>query len=104
MACRFALWALSTLFVLSCSKEPPLSSSESTLVSPKVLALPVASITPNPSTYSFTVSADTWHTFTVHTDADSVRVVVNPPGSDVVLAIAGGSTPPTTRPLPREAE
>ncbi|MDE0554901.1 MAG: leucine-rich repeat domain-containing protein, partial [Candidatus Poribacteria bacterium] len=26
MACRFVLWALSALFVLSCSKEPPLSS------------------------------------------------------------------------------
>ena len=26
MACRFALWALSALFVLSCSKESPLSS------------------------------------------------------------------------------
>lgn len=102
MACRFALWALSALFVLSCSKEPPLSSSEPALVSPKALALPVASVTPNPSTYSFTVSADTWHTFTVHTDADSVRVIVNPPGSDVVLAVAGGSTPPTTSRCPAE--
>ena len=87
MAVRFALFAL---LALSCSKEPPLSSPKSALVSPKVLALPVASITPDPSTYSFTVSEDTWYIFTVHTDADSVRVIVNPLGSDVVLAVAGG--------------
>ena len=67
-----------------------------------MLALPVASITPDPSTYSFTVSEDTWHTFTVRTDADSVRVIVNPPGSDVVLAVAGGSTPPTTSRCPAQ--
>lgn len=29
MACRFALWALSALFVLSCSQEPPVSSPSS---------------------------------------------------------------------------
>ena len=97
MAVRFALLAL---LVLSCSKEPPFSSSDPALVSPKALALPVASITPDPSAYSFTVSEATWHTFTVHTDADSVRVIVNPPGSDVVLAVADGSAPPTTSGCP----
>lgn len=97
MAVRFALLAL---LALSCSKDQPFSSSNPAPVSPKALALPVASITPDPSTYSFTVSEDTWHTFTVHTDADSVRVIVNPLGSDVVLAVAGGSAPPTTSGCP----
>ncbi len=32
MACRFALWALSALFVLSCSQEPPVSSPSSASV------------------------------------------------------------------------
>ena len=51
---------------------------------------------------AYLVSEDTWHTFTVRTDADSVRVIVNPPGSDVVLAVAGGSTPPTTSRCPAQ--
>ena len=32
MACRFALWALSALFFLSCSQEPPVSSPSSASV------------------------------------------------------------------------
>ena len=69
---------------------------------PKVLALPTASIRPNPSTYRFTVAPDEWLPFTVYTDADSVRVIVNPTDSDAVLEVASGNNPPSNSYCPAE--
>ena len=52
-----------------------------------------ASLEPDPSRTRF--SADgAWHTFTVRTTADSVLVVVNEPGTDLALEIAGGTQAP----------
>ena len=92
-----------SLFVLSCSKEPPVASSpmKGNAV-PKALALPTASIQPSPSLYRFTVAPNEWIPFTVYTDADSVRVIVNPTGSDAVLEAASGNRPPTTSYCPAE--
>ena len=92
-----------SLFVLSCSKEPPVASSpmKGNAV-PKALALPTASIQPSPSLYRFTVAPNEWIPFTVYTDADSVRVVVNPTSSDAVLEVASGSRPPPTSYCPAE--
>ena len=89
--------------VLSCSKEPPFSPPQMKgNAAPKALALPTASIRPNPSTYRFTVAPDEWLPFTVYTDADSVRVIVNPPGSDAVLEVASGNNPPSNSYCPAE--
>ena len=93
---------LFSLGVLACSKEPPLASSQKGNASPKALALPTASIQPSPSLYRFTVAPNEWIPFTVYTDADSVRVIVNPTGSDAVLEVAGGNRPPPTSYCPAE--
>lgn len=91
------------LFVLACSKEPPVASSQrkgnATL---KALALPTASIHPSPSLYRFTVAPNEWIPFTVYTDTDSVRVIVNPTGSDAVLEVARGNRPPPNSYCPAE--
>ena len=92
-----------SLFVLSCSQEPPVASAQlKGSAAPKALALPTASIQPSPSLYRFTVAPNEWIPFTVYTDADSVRVVVNPTGSDAVLEVASGNRPPPTSYCPAE--
>ena len=95
---------LFSLGVLSCSKEPPLSSQLKGNAAPKALALPTASIQPSPSLYRFTVAPNEWIPFTVYTDADSVRVVANPTGSDAVLEVASGNRPPPTSYCPAESQ
>lgn len=98
--CCFLLFSLG---VLSCSREPPLASPQmQDHAAPKALALPTASIRPDPSTYRFTVAPNEWIPFTVYTDADSVRVIVNPTGSDAVLEVASGNRPPPTSYCPAE--
>ena len=98
--CWFLLFSLG---VLSCSKEPPVASSPMKgNAMPKALALPTASIQPSPSLYRFNVAPNEWIPFTVYTDADSVRVIVNPTGSDAVLEAASGNRPPPTSYCPAE--
>ena len=53
-----------------------------------------AHIEPDPSLTQFSTDG-TWQPFTVRTMADSVKVVVNEPGTDIVLEIAGGSRAPS---------
>ena len=101
--CGLCWFLLLAFGVLSCSKEPPLASSQMQgHAAPKVLALPTASIQPSPSLYRFTVAPNEWTPFTVYTDADSVRVIVNPTGSDAVLEVASGNRPPPTSYCPAE--
>ena len=97
-------WFLLLAFgVLSCSGEPPVASAPMEgHAAPKALALPTASIHPSPSLYRFSVAPNEWIPFTVYTDADSVRVVVNPTGSDAVLEVASGNRPPPTSYCPAE--
>ena len=98
--CWFLLFSLG---VLSCSQETPLASPQlKGNAAPKALALPTASIQPSPSLYRFTVAPDEWLPFTVYTDADSVRVIVNPTGSDAVLEVASGNSPPSNSYCPAE--
>ncbi|MDE2812803.1 MAG: hypothetical protein OXM01_07265 [Gemmatimonadota bacterium] len=97
-------WFLLLAFgVLSCSREPPVASAPMQgNAALKALALPTASIQPSPSLYRFTVAPNEWIPFTVYTDADSVRVIVNPTGSDAVLEAASGNRPPPTSYCPAE--
>ena len=53
-----------------------------------------ASLSPDPTATEFFNEGHVWHTFTVQTNADSLQVTVNGPGTDVVLEIAGGRRPP----------
>ncbi len=53
-----------------------------------------AILTPDPSTIEIFNEVHVWHTFTVQTNADSLKVIVNGPGTDMVLEIAGGRIPP----------
>ena len=98
------LFLLCTLWgVLACSKEPPVGAPQMRgNAAPKALALPTASIHPSPSSYRFTIAPNEWIPFTVYTDADSVRVIVNPTGSDAVLEVARGNRPPSNSYCPAE--
>ncbi len=92
-------------FLFSCSKDPPLKPSEPpTLTDPsgKIVALPVAAMEPDPSDMSLAADDPTWHTFQIHTDAESLRVRVNPDGADVVLELATGHRPPISSYCPGE--
>lgn len=96
-------WVVLFLGVLACSKQPPVAAPQvKGRAVPKALALPTASIHPSPSTYRFTVAPDEWIPFTVYTDTDSVRVIVNPTGSDAVLEVARGNRPPANSYCPAE--
>lgn len=90
------------LFVLACSDQRSVNAPASPVA--KALALPTASIEPDPSKTSFTANDTTWHTFRVQTDADSVFVVVNPAGTDSVLQLAGGPQPPSESQCPAKAD
>ncbi|MCY3791434.1 MAG: hypothetical protein OXH63_21890 [Gemmatimonadetes bacterium] len=92
------------LFVLAaCSDQRSINAPESTAAA-KALALPTASIEPDPSTIPFAADSTAWHTFTVYTTADSVLVVVNLAGTDSVLAVAVGPTPPEKSHCPAPPE
>ena len=52
-----------------------------------------AELSPSPTDAVFDSDGE-WQTFAVSTNADSLFVTVNGPGSDVVIEIAGGSVPP----------
>ncbi len=92
------------LLLSSCSKDQPLKPSQPpTLTDPsgKILALPWARIEPDPSTVAM-VADSTWHTFQVHTDAESLRVKVNTDSVDVILELATGSRAPISSYCPGE--
>ncbi len=97
--------SLVLLFLLSsCSKDQPLKPSQPpTLTDPsgKILALPWARIEPDPSTVAM-VADSTWHTFQIHTDAESLRVKVNTDSADVILELATGHRAPISNYCPGE--
>ena len=99
MAIRVAFFAL---FVLAACSDP--RSSTPPLAAAKTLALPTASLEPDPTLISFKADPMDWHTFTVRTTADSVLVVVNPVGSDPVLAVASGTAPPAQNQCPAQPD
>ncbi len=48
----------------------------------------------DPSAWMLTSNGHQWHSFTLKTNADSVRVIANPPGRDIILEISGGNNAP----------
>ena len=59
----------------------------------KPLALPTASLAPDPSLFAFTADSTGWYPFAIETTADSLLFEVNPDTLDAVLALSGPDRP-----------
>ena len=85
--------AVALAFLLSaCADDRSTTAPPAPSQAAKALALPTASLSPDPATVAFAADS-TWHAFAIETTADSLLFEVNPETTDVVLAVAGPDRP-----------
>lgn len=85
--------AVALVFLLSaCADDRSITAPPAPSQAAKALALPTASLSPDPATVAFAADS-TWHAFAIETTADSLLFEVNPETTDVVLAVAGPDRP-----------
>lgn len=84
--------AVAWIFLLSaCAEDKSITAPHPPPA--KTLALPTASLAPDPSSFAFMADSTGWYPFAIETTADSLLFEVNPDTLDAVLALSGPDRP-----------